>query len=138
MGIQEKSHFDAIHTVFDDSQVHSKFPSASVRKEHSGVATFESIKFLHKVTRCLSVLSLPTLCIVNRTSLAVIERGDTTINLRLTVLGEEVPVILMHHADMHLVTSIYSEIAVSQTEVVFFGRNVSNRPNDSVPAKRNE
>ena len=88
------------------------------------LTTFESTKHPNEVTRRSSVLKwIAALTLELSESLTEhfkafltviereLERDDTTGNLSLKVLAQEVFDVLKRHADIHLITSIYSEIA---------------------------
>jgi U3 small nucleolar RNA-associated protein 20 len=88
------------------------------------LTTFESTKYPNEITRRSSVLKwMAALTLDLSSSLTTylksfltviereIERDDTTINLPLKTLAQDVFDVFKRHCDIHLITSIYADIA---------------------------
>lgn len=90
----------------------------------SRLTTFESTKYPNEITRRSSIFKWIAALVLDLSSLLTnylkafliiiereIERDETTINLPLKVLAQEVFDVFKRHYDIHLITSIYADIA---------------------------
>jgi U3 small nucleolar RNA-associated protein 20 len=90
----------------------------------SRLTTFESTKYPNEITRRSSILKWIAALILDLSSLLTshlksfltiiereIERDETTINLSLKTLAQDVFDVIKRHCDIHLITSIYADIA---------------------------
>ncbi|CAF3756939.1 unnamed protein product [Adineta steineri] len=90
----------------------------------SRLTTFESTKFPSEITRRSAVLKWMAALVLDLSSFLTsylksfltviereIERDDTTINLSLKTLAQDVFDVFKRHCDIHLITSIYADIA---------------------------
>jgi U3 small nucleolar RNA-associated protein 20 len=84
------------------------------------LTTFESTKYPNEITRRSSILKWMAALVLDLSSLltshlksflTVIEREETTIHLPLKTLGQDVFDVFKRHCDIHLITSIYADIA---------------------------
>jgi U3 small nucleolar RNA-associated protein 20 len=88
------------------------------------LTTFESTKYPNEITRRSSILKWMAALVLDLSSsltshlksfLTVIEReierDETTINLPLKTLAQDVFDVFKRHCDIHLITSIYADIA---------------------------
>jgi len=90
----------------------------------SRLTTFESTKHPNEITRRSSILKWMAALILDLSSLLTshlksfltiiereMERDETTINLPLKTLAQDVFDVIKRHCDIHLITSIYADIA---------------------------
>lgn len=90
----------------------------------SRLTTYESTKYPNEITRRSSILKWIAALILDSSALLTdhfksfltiiereIERDETTINLPLKTLAQDVFDVFKRHCDIHLITSIYADIA---------------------------